>query len=417
MTAPGSEPGEARDVAQPERARRAAGEVTGAPGSGGHDGPGPSAGSHTAESHTAESHTAEHHPAQRRAARTPWGRARRAVEVVVGLGLAVVLIVWGVPYFAKTTWGAIGDVLGTVPLQSVLFFQALMLSGLWCYTFTITGSLPGISHVRALIVNLCGSSVSNLLPGGGAAGLVVTYAICRSWGFSNRATSTSVIVTGVWNVLARIALPVIAIVVLWWGNTGLPTALTDAATAGGLTGLLVLAAFVAMLASERAAQAIGSGLDRALAPLLRRRGRERTMSVEAVVRDLRGRIGHVVSAGWLRMTLGMVGFFGLYYALFVSILRTTGVQQDLGVLFAAFAIGRLLTAVGVTPGGVGVTETATVAALVAWGSPPAPAAAGVILFSVFTHLMEVPLGGIGWLAWTFSTKAQPPPEGSEHPVA
>ena len=61
---------------------------------------------------------------------------------------------------------------------------------------------------QALIVNVCGSSVGNLLPGGGAAGVAATYALCRSWGFSRRDISTSVIVSGVWNILARVALPV-----------------------------------------------------------------------------------------------------------------------------------------------------------------------------------------------------------------
>ena len=94
------------------------------------------------------------------------------------------------------------------------------------------------------------------------------------------------------------------------------------------------------------------------------------------------------------MTLGMVGFFGAYYVLFVLVLRETGVVLPLNLLFAAFAIGRLLTAVGITPGGVGVTETATAAVLVAWGADPAGATAGVVLFSIFTHLMEVPLGAL-----------------------
>ncbi len=78
-----------------------------------------------------------------------------------------------------------------------------------------------------------------------------------------------------------------------------------------------------------------------------------------------------------------------------------------GQIFAAYAIGRLLTAVGVTPGGLGVTETATAAALVAWGADPAPATAAVVLFSVYTHLMEVPLGALGWLAWSASPKKEP----------
>ena len=52
--------------------------------------------------------------------------------------------------------------------------------------------------------------------------------------------------------------------------------------------------------------------------------------------------------------------------LFLLCMRITGVELFYGQLFAAYAIGRLLTAVGVTPGGLGVTESATAAALVAW---------------------------------------------------
>ena len=360
-------------------------------------------------------------------------RTKKVLQTVIGLGLAAAMLIWGLPYFAKTSWTDIWQVIRSIPLSHALGYQVLMLAGLWSYTFTFTGSLRGLSHSKALIVNLCGSSVSNLLPGGGAVGLAATYAICRSWGFSRRATSTSVIVTGVWNVMARIALPVVAIGALWFGGVTLPPALTDLAVAGMLTGLGILGAFIAIMASERAAQAIGRGLDRVLGPVLRRRraskvaaaaaaaladGRQPPevkppMSIHELVTDLRARINDVVSSGWLSMTLGMVGFFGAYYVLFVSIMRETGVTLPLNLLFAAFAIGRLLTAVGITPGGLGVTEAATSAVLVAWGAEPAGAAAGLVLFSVFTHLMEVPLGGLGWLLWTVSKKVEPPAEGDE----
>ena len=49
----------------------------------------------------------------------------------------------------------------------------------------------------------------------------------------------------------------------------------------------------------------------------------------------------------------MIGFFGAYYVLFVLIMRETGVTLPLNLLFAAFAIGRPPTTIGVTPGGVG----------------------------------------------------------------
>ena len=129
--------------------------------------------------------------------------------------------------------------------------------------------------------------MGNLLPGGGAAGLAATYTICRSWGFSRRDISTSAIVTGVWNVLSRVALPLVAIVALTAGTE------QRAGSASGrrhrrasISGVAILGVFVSVLASERAAVAIGHGIDRALRPAVAPQGR--TMSVRALVIDLRG---------------------------------------------------------------------------------------------------------------------------------
>lgn len=66
----------------------------------------------------------------------------------------------------------------------------------------------------------------------------------------------------------------------------------------------------------------------------------------------------------------------------------------------------------VTPEGLGFTETGTAAVLVGWGADPAQATAGVVLFSIFTQPMEVPLGALGWVAWSLSPKLQPVAEGT-----
>src|SRR5450759_5170445 len=139
---------------------------------------------------------------------------RQIVQGGLGMLLAIVLVVWWLPRIAKTTWSAVFLTLSHVGFGSVMILYGLMCLGLWCYTFTLTGSLPGLRHVHALIVNLCGSSAGNFFPGGGAAGVAVTYAAFRSWGFSRRAISTSIVVTGVWNILARMILPVAALIAL-----------------------------------------------------------------------------------------------------------------------------------------------------------------------------------------------------------
>ena len=340
-----------------------------------------------------------------RAMMTP--RTRQVVQGAIGLGLAASLLIWGLPYFAKTSWADIWDVIRTVPLEP-------------------GDRLPG-AHARGpLVVHLHGHRVpARAQPSEGAhrqpLRLVGVQPAPRWWGGGTRGNVRDLPVVG---VLAPSHLdvapsspasgtswpgsrcPVVAIAALWFGGVTLPDALKELAVAGMVTGLAILGALIAIMVSERAAQAIGRVLDRVVGPLIRRRRPASTMSIQELVRDLRARINEVVGSGWWSMTLGMIGYFAAYYLLFVLVMRQTGVTLPLNLLFAAFAIGRLLTTIGITPGGVGVTETATTIVLVGWGADPAGAPAGVVLFSIFTHLMEVPLGALGWLLWTISPKVE-----------
>lgn len=334
------------------------------------------------------------------------------VQFLIGLGLAAALVIWGLPAVGHTTWHAMWSEIRKIPLSHALGYQLLMLLGLYSYTFTFTGSLPGLSHKRALIVNLCGSSVSNLLPGGGAAGLAATVTILKSWGFSTSAVSASAIITGIWNVLARLALPLVSIVALYVGNTGLPPSVLNAGVIAALVILGLLVAIVAFVASDRAARWMGRGIGRLLRPWQRRRERRGrpVRDPERVALDQRAEIIDVVRVGWPALTLGMVGFFGIYFFLFALLSREFGITMPLGNLFAAYAIGRLLTAVGITPGGFGLTEAGTLATLVSYGADSGAAGAVVVLFSIFTQLMEIPLGAIGWGLWSMSTKATHVPD-------
>ena len=73
-------------------------------------------------------------------------------------------------------------------------------------------------------------------------------------------------------------------------------------------------------------------------------------------------------------------------------------------MLAAFALSRLLTSVAVTPGGLGVVEAGSVALLVAMGADPAQAASGVLLFTIFTHVLEIPFGVAAWLVWLWGRR-------------
>lgn len=295
-------------------------------------------------------------------------------RTLVGVAVAAALVVWGLPWVSGVGWGEIGRVLRAVPPAHAIGFQALMLAALGGYAITLAASLPDLSWPRALVLNLAGSAVSKVAPGGGAVGLAATFGIARSWGHRTEAVATSALVTGVWNLLARIAVPLLALGLLWADGLGLPGSLVGPLRVTSIVLTVVLALLVAALASDRVARA------------LRLAGvRRRTLAV--------------VRARWPVLTLGLAIMLGIQWVLFHLVMRDVGVTLPLVPLFAGYAVGRLASAVGVTPGGIGLTEVATTGALVAWGADPAAASAGAVLFAVVTNLMEVPIGGLAWLWW------------------
>lgn len=328
---------------------------------------------------------------------------RSGVRLLLSLAAAVTLLGWVLPRVTDTTWGELVAVLGTVPGTALAACLALAMVFPVSYAFTLRASLPGLTLPRAVVVNTAGSAVSKLLPGGGAVGLAATVFLCRSWGFSVSAVTTSAVVTGVWNTLSRVALPVLAIGLLALTPPDLPEVLRQTAWGAGFLGVLTLALVIGVVASARVADCVGTGIDRLVGRVLPRGRRPR---VRAAMRDTRPRIVELVRGSWHWLTLGMVGFFAAQLAIFVIALHVTGIDLAFPAAFAAFAIGRLLTGVAITPGGIGITETGTAAALVALGADPALSAAAAVLVLVFTNLIELPLGLLAWVLWSMDARTR-----------
>ncbi|HWC22935.1 MAG TPA: lysylphosphatidylglycerol synthase transmembrane domain-containing protein [Flexivirga sp.] len=327
---------------------------------------------------------------------------RLVINALLGIALAAVLI-GALPWFTKTTWGEIGHHLSLVGPQATLECMGIMLLGLAVYTFTLSAALPGLSHLRASIINVSGSAVSNILPGGGAVGMASTYMMLRSWGFARRNISTGLIVSGIWNVLFRVGLPLIGIAAVSRSTDTLPSIVRRGAWWGGVIGLLLLIGFVVALIRPTWTAWLGEQLDQRVGPLVgrMRRGanKGKPYNLKHLLLDQRARISTVTKHGWFPMSFGVIGQLALWFLLFWRVMAAVHVDLPVADLFAAYAIGRLMTAIPFTPGGLGFTEASTVVILVFWGANPAAAGAGVVVFAIFTHIAEIPIGALGWLAW------------------
>jgi len=78
----------------------------------------------------------------------------------------------------------------------------------------ICSVLPSIRLREAAVVNLGSNAVASTLPAGGALAMGVSWAMLSSWGVSTAEYVLYTLVSGIWNVFARLGLPVLALLVL-----------------------------------------------------------------------------------------------------------------------------------------------------------------------------------------------------------
>ena len=93
-------------------------------------------------------------------------------------------------------------------------------------------------------------------PGGVAVGAALSFAMLRAWGFAGSPVGLAVAVTGVWNQLAMLSFPTIALVLLTLTGDS-HTALDTIAYLGLAILVVVVAAFAAGLSTPKLARWIG----------------------------------------------------------------------------------------------------------------------------------------------------------------
>ncbi|MGD8148560.1 lysylphosphatidylglycerol synthase transmembrane domain-containing protein [Ornithinimicrobium sp. Y1694] len=318
------------------------------------------------------------------------------LKSAVGLALVVALIAWGLPHFLDTSWSEIYAQLSRVSAPSAIAMALLLIAGLFCYTWVLTGSLPGLTHLQGLKANAVSSLVANVLPLGAAIGFALEFMMFRSWGFRKREISTSLMVTGLWNLLARIALPVIGCLVLVAGPIDAPRIVINGALIAGAVGTAVIVLASLMIFSDSVANAVVHLIERVSGWVGRG---ARLRGVEPVINEQRDRIEYVVRRGWLEMTLGMSGQFVLLFGLYWFAARSVGLELPLPELICAYTFRQMLTAIAITPGGLGITEVGTAGLLVILGGSPGAASATALLYAIYAHLVVVPFGVAALVAW------------------
>lgn len=286
---------------------------------------------------------------------------------------------------------------------------AVSLATTWAMTWAF---LPRLRFRQAAAVNLGSSAVANVVPAGGAVALGLTWRMLASWGIGTQDFVRYTLVSGLWNVLARLGLPVIALLaVAISGKPGGVSAVVAYCGAGAL--LLVAAGVRILLRSQRFALVAGQFLQRAETLGCRLARRKPSQRMTERLLGFRADTCALLAQRGIRITVTTILASIAPWLVLLACLRASGLTQgqvSWQASLAAFAIVRLATVLPITPGGLGIVELGLIASLTAGlgAAPSARVAAAVLLFRAVTYLPSVPLGALACLWWRRSTRHRPP---------
>ena len=326
---------------------------------------------------------------------------RRVMQGAASFALVVAIFAFVIPRFAdySDVWGAIED---------MTWFEVttLTLVSLWnivTYWFVLVAVLPGLRLREAGVVNQGSTAIANTVPGGGALGVGVTYAMYNSWGFTKSEIALSVLVSGIWNNFAKLGFPVVALALLAiQGDAG--TTLAVAGLLGVVSLVAVIVGFGLVLRSERLAHTVGVLIGRAASWLRRLVRRDAVTGWGEAAVAFRDQAVRLLRQRWLGLSAAtLISHTSIYLVLLVALrhVGVSGEQVSWIEVLAAYAFIRLISALPITPGGLGVVELGLVATLQTGLDDMAKAqvVAAVLVFRVMTFFLPVPFGVVSYLFW------------------
>ncbi len=255
--------------------------------------------------------------ARRRPGREILRTAGSVVLVAAIFGLAL-------PHFAS--YGSAWASMHAMTWAQALLVAAAAAASMASTWIMICSVLPSIRVREAAVVNLGSNAVANSLPAGGALAMGVSWAMLSSWGVSTAEYVLYTLVSGIWNVFARLGLPVVALLVLMTVRP--PGAGLTAAAAVGLALLAAMAAGLSLLMrSESFAFRAGRVLQLTLVMACRVVRRQASFDVPGSLLGFRDRAGALIAARGWRITAATAASNLTLWLVLLACLRGIGLSQ------------------------------------------------------------------------------------------
>ncbi len=324
-----------------------------------------------------------------RAARPGRRVVGNAVKVAFGL---LLFFVFGLPALAKGREGF--QLLADVSPLLLLCGFGLELAALFSYSLMTKAALPkqAVSLASLTRIQFATKTLTNVVPGGSAAGSALGYRLLTLAGVSGADAGFALATVGltsavVLNLLLWVAL-IISIPVIGYRPIYVIV---------GIVGLVVMGLFGgAVIALMKGHQQSERGL-RLLARRVSWLDEDR---IGELVQRLARRLRELLADRSLlrRLVIWSLANWLLDAAALWVFLRAFGVSARPDGLIVAFGAANVLAALPLTPGGLGVVETVLTTMLVLVGVGTAEASFGVSVYRIAQFWLPIPAGAIAYLS-------------------
>jgi uncharacterized membrane protein YbhN (UPF0104 family) len=282
-----------------------------------------------------------------------------------------------------------------IAVMTVLGIIAWVISG---QLFTVL--TPGLTVIRGAMSYLILSGIGSSVPFG-PWNMGVVWVVVRGWGVDVQPATSGIALYGVLNQLGRLALPLVAFVVLLatgelTGHGGTAAVISVISIVVFIVAVLLIAAIVR---SDKVADWVGRTAQRAVSWIIARLGREGGPDIDRSVHRFRDQLGGVIRRrGFLALLVAILAQLG-WCVVLIAALRAVGVPDGTltpADVLAVFALVSVITIIPISPGGAGVPELLYIAGLssIAGDQYESLITAGVFLFRLYQWFLPIPIAWI-----------------------
>jgi putative heme transporter len=309
-------------------------------------------------------------------------RSRRRAVLRFALGIAFAAIVFAEVVPRIASYGSVAHRLGTVSWPWAAALAGGTLLDILTTALPWQAVLPQLSFLAALAFTQASTALATLLPGGAPLGMALSFGFLRRLRVDRGHAAFAVAVTGIWSQVMILVYPLVGSVLVF--ATGQLSSSTAAiAGASAACGALIVGVAVAALRSPGAARWLGDTAARVGARVARLLHRDPPEWSGKALVTLRAERLVLLRRRWPWLTVATLANQLTAYLVFELSLRAVGIPVATvphSEAFLAWAIGRVITSLPLTPGGIGVVELGMIGTLVGFGASNAHVVAAVLLY-------------------------------------